>query len=222
MSPGQVSWDSRPYYHNGDKSQRTQDPNSISDGLPFNQLTDHMKYSIFSLRLSAVLCLFAPLVLLAPALSAQSSFASAEIFSETALKADQLATVKPGNSVGLQLDMAAFESLRAKAPDRMTMTVPLPGLGARTLRFKRFEVQTSDFEVAVTDDNGFRLVDVQPTLLTYEMEGGAGMGSLILMEDHVVAYWNIGGVGYEINPRNVGGLHALFNLGDAIEGRTFA
>ena len=181
-----------------------------------------MKYSIFSLRLSAVLCLFAPLALLAPALSAQSVFASADIFSETTLKGDQLATVKPGNSVGLQLDMAAFESLRAKAPDRMTMTVPLPGLGERTFRFKRFEVQTSDFEVAVTDENGFRLVDVQPTLLTYEMEGGAGMGSLILMEDHVVAYWNIGGVGYEINPRNAAGLHALFNLGDAVEGRTFA
>lgn len=186
-----------------------------------------MKLFLRSLGVTAALCLLAFISPCSYSLSAQSNFGGAEfsaadIFTETALKGAQVATVKPGNSVGLQLDITAFEALRSEAPDRLTMAVPLPGLGERVLRFKRFEVQTSDFEVAVTDAGGFRTVDVTPTLLTYEMEGSAGMGSLILMEDHVVAYWNIGGVGYEINPRNAEGLHALFNLGDAVEGRTFS
>jgi hypothetical protein len=177
-----------------------------------------MKTSLTFQAASLALLMLLPL----SCITAQSVFGGGEIFSETELKGDQIATVKPGNSIGLQLNSSAFESLRSEVPDRLVLTVPLPGLGERSLRFKRFEVQTSDFEVGVTDVEGFRIKDVQPTLLTYEMEGNVGMGSLILMEDHVIAYWNIGGVGYEINPRNAQGLHALFTLRDAVETRTFS
>lgn len=141
------------------------------------------------------------------------------LFEPTDLDARWLPTRKASDAVGLALDDAAFQALRRQQPDRMTVRMPFPD-GEVPLRMKRFDVRSEAFTVAVTDEAGFREVQVTPRIATYEVEGAAS-GTFILFHDHIVASLTYRGRRWEINRRN-GQLHALFPVDASTDDRIFS
>ena len=130
-------------------------------------------------------------------------------------------TLEAASARGLKLDAAAFLDLKAAAPERFTWLVPFPDGTLKTLRFRRFENLSEHMEIAVNDANGFHTVDIQPSLVTYELEGGEAQGTLILMKDHVMASFSMDGRRWEINHRGEG-WHALFPIDASTDDRIFS
>ncbi|MDA9863847.1 zinc-dependent metalloprotease [Flavobacteriales bacterium] len=130
-------------------------------------------------------------------------------------------TLEAASARGLKLDAAAFLDLKAAAPERFTWLVPFPDGTLKTLRFRRFENLSEHMEIAVNDANGFHSVDIQPSLVTYELEGGEAQGTLILMKDHVMASFSMDGRRWEINHRGEG-WHALFPIDASTDDRIFS
>ena len=150
-------------------------------------------------------------------------FASAQsrgeaLFTITDIEDRWLPTREAADAVGLDLDVAAFATLRSRSPERMTVTLPFPN-GPVSVRLQRFDVRSDAFTVAVTDEQGFREVEVAPRIRTYEAEGEVG-GTFILFHDHIVAALTHEGRRWEINRRH-DQLHALFPVDASTDDRIF-
>ena len=103
----------------------------------------------------------------------------------TTLQPDLVPTLKPGDALGLELNLESFQALRDTRPNRTSMVIPFPD-GELTVKLTRFDVRSDAFELAVTGPDGFRHIEPRTRIVTYEVEGEA-TGTLILFHDHVVA-----------------------------------
>ena len=150
----------------------------------------------------------------------QAAAPKANFFQPEELERSLVPTTRPEASQGLKLDAASFEVFRNAAPERFTWNLSFPDGQARTLRFKRFENQSEQLQIAVTDAQGFHFEEVSPRLMSYELEGRDGSGSLILMKDHVIGSFTLGQERWEINHRG-DGHHALFPVAASTDDRVF-
>lgn len=142
------------------------------------------------------------------------------LFTEVALTEAQRPTFSADKARGLELDKNALDQLKLQAPGRMTLDIAFPGKAPAPMRFRKFSVADESLTVGVTRPTGYTEPEVTPTLKTYAMEGEDGWGILILMEDHVLGTWQTGGKVYELNHRG-SGIHALFEVEDSMDDRTF-
>ena len=150
----------------------------------------------------------------------QTAAPQANFFQAEELEVALAPTARPEESQGLKLNPASFEAFRNAAPARFTWDIRFPDGQVRTLRFKRFENQSEQLQIAVTDAQGFHFEEVSPRLMTYELEGRAGSGTLILMKDHVIGNLTLGQERWEINHRG-DGHHALFPIAASTDDRVF-
>ncbi len=164
--------------------------------------------------------LFLFLLLVPIGTSGQESPSPSDFLLTESLDSEWLPTARASASQGFKLDSVAYSSFRSLAPERFAWDVPFPGGEYRTLRFKRFENLSEHLEIAVTDENGFHTEEVQPRLVTYELEGHGRSGSLILMEDHMVSSLLLEDDRWELNHRG-DGFHALFPVSESTDDRTF-
>lgn len=144
--------------------------------------------------------------------------APSPLWAAAELDAKALPTHRASDAIGLQLQPEAFRHWRQSPPDRTSLTLPFPE-GKVTLKLQRFDVRSEAFSVATTDEHGFKEVDAQPRILTYEAMGDV-TGTVVLFKDHVVASLRKGGRRWEINRRS-GHLHALFPVDASNDSRTF-
>lgn len=138
---------------------------------------------------------------------------------EESLPVAILPTIKPEDTRGLALDAADFAAFRTQRPDRFVWEIRMPDGTPHTLRFKRFDNRSAQLAIALTDASGFQPANVTPRLISYALEGEAH-GSLMLMNDHIVASFTLGGRRWEINHRGAG-KHALFAVDASKDDRTF-
>ena len=111
--------------------------------------------------------------------SAQQEATEVAFMEAKLLPASLSPTEELGSARGMKLDVNAFGDLKAEAPQRFTWSVPFPNGTVKTMRFKRFENLSEQLEVAVTDASGFHVEGIQPSLMTYALEGGDARGTLI-------------------------------------------
>jgi len=152
--------------------------------------------------------------------SAQREATEVAFMEAKLLPASLSPTEELGSARGMKLDVNAFGDLKAEAPQRFTWSVLFPNGTVKTMRFKRFENLSEQLEVAVTDASGFHVEGIQPSLMTYALEGGDARGTLILMRDHVLASFSMDGRRWEINHRG-DGWHALFPVDVSTDDRIF-
>ena len=144
-----------------------------------------------------------PLAAQAPHAEVAKLFEVASIQSvQQELRLDQLAlqSASPSDVVWVDLNSNEFSRLRQRDLDGFEMSLPIPrgehGKSGQNLlvSLERFFVHPAVVTVGVTSERGFEEQDHIPALQTFKMKtGGATVGTLVLMEDHVLGSFHHAG-----------------------------
>ena len=136
------------------------------------------------------------------------------------LRLDQLAlqSASPSDVVWVDLNSNEFSRLRQRDLDGFEMSLPIPrgehGKSGQNLlvSLERFFVHPAVVTVGVTSERGFEEQDHIPALQTFKMKtGGATVGTLVLMEDHVLGSFHHQGHQYDVAQVD-GNLYGVFDF----------
>lgn len=129
-------------------------------------------------------------------------------------------THEPANTAHLALKPGVADDLRTSRPTELAMVLYGPNGAKWLLHWERFSTYKPDFQINRMTADGAVTEPYTPRLLTYALEADKGSGTLVVLEDELMATFTVDGVGYELT-RVEGDAYALFPLSDAAHGLAF-
>ena len=152
------------------------------------------------------------------------------LFFPDSLPVDQLPTHRPESTVALRLDAEGLAAVRAVHPRLWRLPITLPNGVHVELQLESFAPVADGFRIGRTGKEGYREEVYAPKLQTYRVRGSradgteGASGTVVLMEDVVVASLRIGERMYDVVPVEDGadGRHVLFALADLKDERPFS